>query len=207
MTPFKESSTPPEDTAAALKNQVLRDSSTDLPSCCSAPVLPPAKYCWRVQGNSDSLLSHGQNFPCKEGKAEDDRFKTQSNTNFKRLCPGEKTKQPKNPNTKNWFIVLCSCRSYLVRHKNMPWGGILQIPTLELWICTPSLQRNCTNHTDSQPLQNLGSELSARGLQSLPAPHKVYISWLFVPRLIQWSPDLKRSYEVIQRHLAQESTY
>lgn len=30
------------------------------------------------------------------------------------------------------------------------------------------------------------------GLKSLPAPHKVYISWLFVQCLVQWSHGLKR---------------
>jgi len=60
-------------------------------------------------------------------------------------------KLQKTMNTKTRFIILCNCRSYLVGHKNMPSGGILQISTLEVWICVPSSQRNCTNHTETQP--------------------------------------------------------
>lgn len=134
-------------------------------------------------------------------QAQDDRFKTQRNTNVRRLCiMGDKkpqTNEWKPSNPKTWFAgVLCNSRSYLVEHKNMPWGSILQIPTLEVWICTLSLQRNCTNHTNCL---NKAMELSwVQGAWN-HCPLSVRFTFLYslhsasYSEVMAWGGALKRS--------------
>lgn len=93
-------------------------------------------------------------FPAGKGRHKMTDLKHKVTPTSKGPAPGKKQhpNQTINKQPPNRFIgALCNCRSYLVGHKNMPWGGTLQIPTLEVWICTPSLQRNCTSHNETQP--------------------------------------------------------
>lgn len=63
-------------------------------------------------------------------------------------------------------------------------GSILHILTLQVSIYSPSLQRKYTNHSEVQPYENMGNELSTRGLKSLLIHHKAYIFQLSVQCLI-----------------------